>query len=69
MPSRSAVGWGIGFVVLAALAIPWFLWDDASMVAGLPVWIWWHIGWMVVTAAAFAVFARRDWGLFAGVAR
>ncbi|CQH59835.1 DUF3311 family protein [Halobacterium hubeiense] len=69
MSSRSALGWGIVFVVLVALAIPWFLWNDASMVAGLPVWVWWHVGWMVVTTAAFAAFARRDWGTFAGVAK
>ncbi len=69
MPSRSALGWGVVFVVLVVLAIPWFLWNDASIVAGLPVWVWWHVGWMVVTAAAFAAFARRGWGTFARVAK
>ncbi|WP_336036433.1 DUF3311 domain-containing protein [Halobacterium yunchengense] len=69
MAWRSALGWGIVFVVLVAFAIPWFLWNDASMVAGLPVWLWWHVAWMLVTAVAFAAFARRGWGTFAEVQR
>lgn len=69
MPSRSALGWGIVFVVLVAFAIPWFLWGDETMVAGLPVWIWWHVAWMGVTALVFAVFASRDWGTFVEVSR
>jgi hypothetical protein len=69
MPSRSALGWGIVFVVLVALAIPWFLWGDETMVAGLPVWVWWHVAWMGLTAVAFAVFASRDWGTFVEVSR
>jgi len=67
MPSREAVAWGVVFAVLVALSIPWFLWGNDAMVAGLPVWLWWHVGWMVVTAGAFAAFARRDWGTFVEV--
>ena len=67
MALRSAFGWGIVFVVLVAFAIPWFLWQDASMVAGIPVWVWWHVAWMVLTAAVFALFARRNWGTFVEV--
>ena len=64
MPSRSAVVWGIVFALLVAFAIPWFMWRDAATVAGLPVWLWWHVGWLCLTAVAFALFARRDWGAF-----
>jgi hypothetical protein len=32
--------------VLVALAVPWFLWGSGRVVAGLPVWVWWHIGLM-----------------------
>lgn len=67
MASRTAVAWGIVFVVLVALAIPWFRWRDATMVAGLPLWLWWHVAWMLLAACAFALFARRDWGLFVEV--
>ena len=55
--------WGGAFAVLVALAVPWFLWRDATVVAGLPLWVWWHVGWMVVAAATFAAFADRAWGL------
>jgi hypothetical protein len=67
MPSRSALVWGTVFAVLVTFAIPWFMWRDATTVAGLPAWIWWHVGWLCLTAGAFAVFARRGWGTFVGV--
>ncbi|PSP76398.1 hypothetical protein BRC81_12265 [Halobacteriales archaeon QS_1_68_20] len=62
--SLRSVGWAIAFAVLVALSVPWFLWDDGTVVAGLPVWLWWHVGWMVVTSVTFASFASRAWGLW-----
>ena len=62
--SIERIGWGIAFLLLAALGIPWFLWGSDRVVAGLPVWIWWHVGWMVLTAGVFWLFARRSWGLW-----
>lgn len=58
-----SVGWAVAFGVVIALAIPWFMWRDATVIAGLPAWLWWHVAWMVVAAATFAAFARRAWGL------
>jgi hypothetical protein len=49
------------FVTLVAFAIPWFLWADATTWLGLPVWLWWHIGWMALASLAFALFARGAW--------
>ena len=63
--TTARIGWGIVFVALAALGIPWFLWGTDRVVAGLPVWLWWHVGWMLLTAAAFWLFARTSWGLWA----
>ena len=56
-------GWLAVAFVLCALAIPWFLWGDATVVAGLPLWLWWHVGWMVLASAVFWAFARRAWGV------
>ncbi len=56
-------GWIAVAVVLCALAIPWFLWETGTVVAGLPVWLWWHIGWMGFAAVVFWLFARRAWGI------
>ncbi|MFC4543019.1 DUF3311 domain-containing protein [Halosolutus amylolyticus] len=50
-------------IVLSALAIPWFLWGSATVVAGLPLWLWWHVGWMLLASIVFWVFARRAWGI------
>lgn len=58
--------WIVVAIVLVALSIPWFLWGNATVVAGLPVWIWWHVGWMGVTVIAFWLFTRRAWGTIGG---
>jgi len=63
MSTGRAVGWAVVALVLMALAVPWFLWDSSAIAAGLPVWLWWHIGWMALASVVFAVFARTDWGL------
>ncbi|MES3517401.1 MAG: DUF3311 domain-containing protein [Natronomonas sp.] len=55
--------WSVVALVLIAFAIPWFLWGTSTVVAGLPVWLWWHIGWMILAAGCFWVFTRRAWGL------
>jgi len=55
--------WTVVALVLMVLAVPWFLWDTSVIAAGLPVWLWWHIGWMALASVVFAVFARTDWGL------
>ena len=60
--SNATLGWSVVALVLVALAVPWFLWAETGVVAGLPVWVWWHIGWLCLTALVFAVFARRAWG-------
>jgi hypothetical protein len=56
-------GWVLVMAVLVALAIPWFLWGDSRMAFGLPLWLWWHIGWMGLAALAFWGFATRAWGI------
>jgi hypothetical protein len=65
--SSEAVLWGIVTVVLVVFAVPWFLWGNDAVLAGLPVWLWWHIGWMALASVVFAVFTQRGWGL--GVTR
>jgi len=57
------IGWVLVFGTIVAFAVPWFLWGNQQMIAGLPVWLWWHIGWMVLATVAFQLFARRAWGI------
>ena len=61
--SKHLVGWIVVAAVLIAFAVPWFLWGVDVVVAGLPVWVWWHVGWMGLTAVVFWVFTRRAWGV------
>ncbi|WP_276272592.1 DUF3311 domain-containing protein [Haloarcula litorea] len=63
MTRTRTLAWTAVALVLMALAVPWFLWDSAAVAAGLPVWLWWHIGWMALASAVFAVFAHTDWGV------
>ena len=56
-------GWATVALVLIALAVPWFLWNRAGVVYGLPLWLWWHVGWMALAAAVFWLFANRAWGV------
>ncbi|ELZ03370.1 DUF3311 domain-containing protein [Natrialba asiatica] len=67
MGSLELVGWITVGIVLCALAIPWFLWGNSTVVAGLPVWLWWHVGWMGLASVVFRQFARRAWGLGIGI--
>ncbi len=56
-------GWVVALGLVVALAVPWFLWGESQLVGGLPVWLWWHIGWMLLASAVFWVFTRRAWGI------
>lgn len=49
--------------VILALAVPWFMWGDSRMAVGLPLWLWWHVGWMALAAVAFWLFTKRAWGI------
>ncbi len=50
--------WIPTFAVLVAFAVPWPLWGVDRVVAGLPVWIWWHVAWLGLCAALFSLFVR-----------
>jgi hypothetical protein len=50
--------WIPTFALLVAFAVPWPLWGVDRVVAGLPVWIWWHVAWLGLCAVLFSRFAR-----------
>ena len=54
-------GWILALAVLVAFAVPWFLWGDGRTALGLPLWLWWHVGWMGLAAVVFRLFAIRAW--------
>jgi hypothetical protein len=55
--------WAVLMGLLITFAIPWFLWGNSRTAFGLPLWLWWHIGWMVVASALFWLFTKRAWGI------
>ena len=56
--SKSDLVWIPAFAVLVAFAVPWPLWGVDRVVAGLPVWIWWHVAWLGLCTALFSLFVR-----------
>jgi len=50
--------WIPTFAVLVAFAVPWPLWGVDLIVAGFPVWIWWHIAWLGLCTLLFTRFVR-----------
>ena len=66
--SRRDLLWVPVFAVLVAFAVPWPLWGVDRVVAGLPVWIWWHVGWLGLCSLLFSVFvASGAWERGMGV--
>ena len=61
------LGWVVTFSVLIVFSVPWFWWGDPRTAAGLPLWLWWHIGWMGLATAVFYLFTRTDWDRYMGV--
>jgi hypothetical protein len=59
--------WLLTFAVLVVFAVPWFLWGNGRVVAGLPLWLWWHIGWMCLASGVFYLFTRDAWDRGMGV--
>ncbi|WP_280535584.1 DUF3311 domain-containing protein [Halopenitus sp. POP-27] len=59
--SRRDLAWIFTFVILVAFAVPWFLWGTGTVIAGLPVWLWWHIGWLGLCSVVFYLFTRTAW--------
>jgi len=56
--SRRDLVWIPTFAVLVAFAVPWPLWGVDRVVAGLPVWIWWHVAWLGLCTVLFWRFVR-----------
>ncbi len=57
------VGWLAVAIVLCVFTIPWFFWGDSTVVAGIPLWLWWHVGWMLLASVVFWLFTQRAWGI------
>lgn len=70
MADRSRdVAWLAVFLALVVFAVPWFMWGDSTIVAGLPAWLWYHVAWLALTAFVFYVFSQWGWGAIVGVKR
>lgn len=61
------LGWLATFSVLVVLSVPWFWWGDSRTAVGIPLWLWWHIGWMGLATVVFYLFTRTDWDRYMGV--
>lgn len=64
--SKRDIAWIVIFTILTILAVPWFLWGNETIIAGLPIWLWWHIGWMGLAAVIFYLFTKTAWDRIIG---
>ena len=39
----------------------WWLWNNSTLVAGMPAGLAYHVGYMLVTAAVLAFVVRAAW--------
>ena len=53
--------WIVGFAAFMVMGVPWFLWGSSTVRFGLPLWVWYHVGWLVGAAVVFWAFARWFW--------
>lgn len=65
--AAKSYGWVIALGLLIVFAVPWFLWGDSRIALGLPLWLWWHILWLMLATVVFWAFGNRAWGI--GVTR
>jgi len=61
--SKRLLVWTAVTAVVVVLSVPWLMWGSDTVVGGLPVWVWWHVGWLGLTTIVLWVFTRRAWGL------
>lgn len=59
--SKHTIVWAGIFTILTIFAVPWFLWGNETIIAGLPIWLWWHIGWMGLASVIFYLFTKTAW--------
>ncbi len=47
-------------VCIAAVPLP-FIGPEPTIVAGLPLWLWWSLGWTIVLSGLTAFGILRYW--------
>ncbi|RLE14708.1 hypothetical protein DRJ04_01850 [Candidatus Aerophobetes bacterium] len=54
--------WIVVFFITMVMGIPWFFWGSSSCFIGIPVWVWYHIGWLLFLIFLFWLFVKTYWG-------
>jgi len=59
----SNVCWFVSWLVLVILSLDFFNWGRTPRILlGLPGWLWWDIGVVLVIALVFGLLSRFAWG-------
>lgn len=65
--TRAKVLWVAIFLVTMVMGVPWFLWRSSRLFMGIPVWVWYHIGWLLFLVFLFWLFVRTYWTRAKGI--
>ncbi|MFQ5650303.1 MAG: DUF3311 domain-containing protein [bacterium] len=58
---KSIVAGVASFVLLFLLRIDFWLWDDARLVLGLPIGLFYHIVYCFIVSGVMVFLSRRFW--------
>lgn len=57
------IGWLLVWVVLVILSLDFFNWGRTPrLYFGLPGWLWWEVGLVLLVAISFGILTRFAWG-------
>jgi len=58
---KKGIFWAIALFIIMVMGVPWFLWGSSFLFLGIPVWVWYHVGWLFLVTIIFWIFVRTFW--------
>ena len=58
---RKRIVFAAGFILLLIAATDIWNWNNDSLLYGLPVWVIWHIGIVLLTGTYYLLFSHHIW--------
>ena len=58
---KKKVVWVVVFFITTVMGVPWFLWGSSLLFIGIPLWVWYHVGWLLFAVFLFWLFVKTYW--------
>jgi hypothetical protein len=59
--SKIKMFWIVIFFITMVMGVPWFFWGSARLFMGIPLWVWYHTGWLLFLIFLFWLFVKTYW--------